>query len=446
MDKMSVKILKERYASGETPRDIVNEIINLSSEYQDRNIWIVPPDMRFIEPYLKVLDNADRSLPLWGIPFAVKDNIDVVGLPTTAGLQALSSIPEKSAEAVSRLVCAGAIPVGKTNLDQLATGLTGTRSPYGECKNAVTPEYISGGSSSGSAVAAALGLCSFALGTDTGGSVRVPAALNGIYGFKPYIGAYPKSGIVPACESIDCAGLLARSLDDISAADAVIRGYDENDAYSRVMPQTTSEPEKYLVPIFDDNSCFFGSLHMQYRDKFSRIVKSISAELPTERVNIDIFIKVSEFLFEGIFASERWSSLCRIVTQHEKSLLPVTRSVLLSCRNRSTSTDEFFAKQHELMNYKLEVRKMLKGKVIVLPTTGGTFTRNEIQNDPFGNNKMLGIFTNHGNILDLSALSVPFGSIKTESCLLPFGITLYTLPEQEKMLFAAANKIKNTEK
>ena len=217
MDKMSVKILKERYASGETPRDIVNEIINLSSEYQDRNIWIVPPDMRFIEPYLKVLDHADRSLPLWGIPFAVKDNIDVVGLPTTAGLQALSSIPEKSAEVVSRLVCAGAIPVGKTNLDQLATGLTGTRSPYGECKNAVTPEYISGGSSSGSAVAAALGLCSFALGTDTGGSVRVPAALNGIYGFKPYIGAYPKSGIVPACESIDCVGLLARSLDDISA-------------------------------------------------------------------------------------------------------------------------------------------------------------------------------------------------------------------------------------
>ena len=443
---MSVKILKERYASGETPRDIVNEIINLSSEYQDRNIWIVPPDMRFIEPYLKVLDHADRSLPLWGIPFAVKDNIDIVGLPTTAGLQALSSIPEKSAEAVSRLVCAGAIPVGKTNLDQLATGLTGTRSPYGECKNAVTPEYISGGSSSGSAVAAALGLCSFALGTDTGGSVRVPAALNGIYGFKPYIGAYPKSGIVPACESIDCAGLLARSLDDISAADAVIRGYDENDAYSRVMPQTTSEPEKYLVPILDDDRYFYGALYVQYRNVFSNIIKAISAELPTEYVNIDIFIKVSEFLFDGIFASERWVSLGGIVTQHKDSLLPVTRSVLLSCGNRSTSADDLFAKMHELMKYKHEIRKMLKGKVIILPTTGGTFTRDEIRGDPFGSNKMLGIFTNHGNILDLSALSVPFGSIKTESCLLPFGITLYTLPEQEKMLFAAANKIKNTEK
>ena len=198
-ERISIGWLKEKYRSGEiTPRDVVEEIISRCRKYENYNIWIVKPDLKWIGFYLENLEQMDTSLPLWGIPFAIKDNIDLAGLPTTAACPAYAYTPEENATVVEKLLQAGAIPIGKTNLDQFATGLVGTRSPYGECHNALDPEMISGGSSSGSSVSVALGLASFALGTDTAGSGRVPAMLNNLVGYKPPIGAWSTKGVVPA--------------------------------------------------------------------------------------------------------------------------------------------------------------------------------------------------------------------------------------------------------
>ncbi|MFH5181546.1 amidase family protein [Paenibacillus sp. TAB 01] len=218
--------LKEGYRSGQfTPQQIAREIVRRAEQDGGMNIWITPPSMDAMQPYLDRLAsmNPDEA-PLWGVPFAVKDNIDVAGMMTTAGCAEYAYMPDDHAAVVDRLIRAGAIPAGKTNLDQFATGLVGTRSPYGETHNALRPELISGGSSSGSAVAAARGQAAFALGTDTAGSGRVPAALNGLVGYKPSLGAWPTSGVVPACKSLDCVTVFAHSLEDALAVDAALRG------------------------------------------------------------------------------------------------------------------------------------------------------------------------------------------------------------------------------
>lgn len=208
---MDIREVKNMYADGMSPLHLIRKIIKKSEEYKDWNIWIVPPSLELIQPYLDRLESMDQSLPLWGVPFAIKDNIDLKGVPTTAGCPEYAYTPEESAFVVQRLIDNGAIPIGKTNLDQFATGLVGVRSPYGECHNAWQPEMISGGSSSGSAVSVALGLAAFALGTDTAGSGRVPAMLNTIVGFKPSCGAWSTRGVVPACESLDCVTVFANS-------------------------------------------------------------------------------------------------------------------------------------------------------------------------------------------------------------------------------------------
>lgn len=198
--------------------------------------------MKSLEVYIKDLESKNiNDLPLYGIPFAIKDNIDLANIPTTAGCKEYEYTPSKSAFVVQKLIEAGAIPIGKTNLDQFATGLVGTRSPYGECKNSIDPEYISGGSSSGSAVSVALDMVSFSLGTDTAGSGRVPAAFNNLIGLKATKGVVSTSGVVPACRSLDCVTVFAKSLDSIEAVFEVVNKYDEEDIYSRKYKATTKK-------------------------------------------------------------------------------------------------------------------------------------------------------------------------------------------------------------
>lgn len=210
-EQLTIGWIKQAYAKQVlTPKELIEEMIKRAKAQEEKNIWIVPPTEEAIQPYLDALPKEREQYPLWGIPFAIKDNIDLAGVPTTAACPDFSYIPKENATVVEKLIKAGAIPIGKTNLDQFATGLVGTRSPYGEVHNAYQPEMISGGSSSGSAVSVALGLAAFALGTDTAGSGRVPAMLNTLVGWKPPVGSWSSKGVVPACASLDCVTVFAK--------------------------------------------------------------------------------------------------------------------------------------------------------------------------------------------------------------------------------------------
>lgn len=260
---LNIKDLKAKYLSGETTvKEVVSSIFSKIEQTRDYNIWIYTLNEEELSPYLKNLENKNpKDLPLYGIPFAIKDNIDLVGIPTTAACPEFSYIPKKSAFVVEKLIQAGAIPIGKTNLDQFATGLVGTRSPYGECKNSINKEYISGGSSSGSAVSVALEMASFSLGTDTAGSGRVPAAFNNLIGLKATKGVLSTSGVVPACRSLDCVTVFAKELDSIKEVFEIVNACDEEDIYSRVYEKVECEekakfsfaiPKKEQLKFFGD--------------------------------------------------------------------------------------------------------------------------------------------------------------------------------------------------
>lgn len=260
---LNIETLKQNYINGDiTPKELISSIKEKIKEYEDHNIWIYVLSDEELEPYFKNLENKDpKELPLYGIPFAIKDNIDLKDIPTTAACKEYEYIASKSSFAVEKLIEAGAIPVGKTNLDQFATGLVGTRSPYGECKNSIDPEYISGGSSSGSAVSVALDMASFSLGTDTAGSGRVPAAFNNLIGLKASKGVVSTSGVVPACRSLDCLTVFAKELPDIQSVFEIINKYDEEDIYSREYVETKQKakssftfaiPKKEHLKFFGD--------------------------------------------------------------------------------------------------------------------------------------------------------------------------------------------------
>ena len=270
---LTIASVKAAYQSGEkTPTGLMQEIIEKAKKYSNKNIWIIAPDMERIRPYIEKLGEMDfDKKPLWGIPFAIKDNIDLAGTPTTAGCKAYTYVPEESATVVDRLIKAGAIPIGKTNLDQFATGLVGTRSPYGEVSNALKPELISGGSSSGSAVSVALGMACFSLGTDTAGSGRVPAALNHLTGFKPTCGAWPLKGVVPACASLDCVTVFADSVEEAMKVDEVVRGLDESDRWSKEVSRKEDKlPECIYLP--EQEPEFYGPYDVQYKAAWDKTI------------------------------------------------------------------------------------------------------------------------------------------------------------------------------
>jgi allophanate hydrolase len=234
MRSLLVSDLLHGYRQGHfTPAQVAQEVLDGIAAAPERNVWITRLSKEQVMAYARALEQRPSSLPLYGVPFAIKDNIDLTGVPTTAGCAEYAYSPRSSATVVQKLIDAGAIPIGKTNLDQFATGLVGTRSPYGACRNSIDPNYVSGGSSSGSAVAVASGLVSFALGTDTAGSGRVPAAFNNIVGLKPSCGMLSTRGVVPACRSLDCVSIFALTSADAASVLAVAGGFDPADEYSR---------------------------------------------------------------------------------------------------------------------------------------------------------------------------------------------------------------------
>ncbi|WP_433301814.1 allophanate hydrolase [Actinoplanes sp. CA-030573] len=368
----------------------------------------------------------DPALPLAGIPFGVKDNIDVAGLPTTAGCPDFAYRPARSAAVVQRLVDAGAIVVGKTNLDQFATGLTGTRSPYGTPESVFGNGLIAGGSSSGSAVAVANGTVPFALGTDTAGSGRVPAAFNGIVGIKPTRGLLSTLGVVPACRSLDCVSVFATDLTLAGRVMRVAAGFERDDPWSRPdrrRPLTTAP--RIGVP---EKLDFFGDAGQE--KAFARFAGDLT-------VDIGPLLEAGDLLYRGPWVAERLADLGDFLAAHPGSVLPVTRRVLETGQG-FTAADAFRA-QHRLRELRHAADRLWERiDVLALPTVGTTFTRAEIAEDPIGRNLTLGRYTQFANLLDMAAVTVPNGFTADGR---PASITLFGPAFSDETLRLAARAL-----
>ena len=358
-----------------------------------------------------------RRYPLLGVPFAVKDNFDIAGAVTTAGCPAFAYTPSRSAGAVQRLLDAGALWLGKTNLDQFATGLVGTRSPYGRPASAFDPTRISGGSSSGSAVAVARGQVAFALGTDTAGSGRVPAGFNGLVGLKPTPGRVGTSGVVPACRSLDCVSVFAHTVDDAALVLALIEGDDAQDIYSHFVAGPARLPARSRIGV-PKSPTFFGDAG--YEPMFAAAIER-ARTLGQTVVHLDFepLFAVAALLYDGPWVAERHSVVRELLAAQPEAFDPTVRQII--GRAAAFSATATFEAQYRLRTLQRELQSLWQQvDVLMVPTTPGHPHFDEVDADPIGVNARLGTYTNFVNLLGWSALALPAGSTAAK---LPFGVT-----------------------
>lgn len=439
---LDLTTLQAAYAAGRvTPVDVVREALRRSRLHADRHAWItLREEGALVAEAESLLARGPAGLPLYGVPFAVKDNIDLAGVPTTAGCAAFAYTPAESATVVQRLVDAGAIAIGKTNLDQFATGLNGTRTADGvePCRNSFDPAYISGGSSSGSAVATALGMVSFALGTDTAGSGRVPACFNNLVGLKPSRGLLSAQGVVPACRTLDCVSVFALTASDAAAVFEVAAAPDPGDPYSRALPpapRALPAAPRIAVPR-DEDLTFCGDA--AYAAAFAEAVETcrrLGAVI--ERVDISAFLAAARLLYEGPWVAERYAALKPLVVDNPGAIHPVVRAIVEPALQRTAV--ECFEAHYKLAAVRQQADALLaRFDALLIPTAPTTYTVEAMLADPVRLNSNLGTYTNFVNLLDQSAIAVPTGFLPSG---LPFGVTLCAPAFADRQLLTLAQRL-----
>lgn len=440
MSQLTIHMLQAAYRSGEkTVRDVVRDIFLKISEDNDPAVFIHSLSADELEPYLNRIESIDiENLPLYGIPFVIKDNIDLAGVPTTAACPDYAYTPENSAFVVEQLIESGAIPIGKTNLDQFATGLVGVRSPYGIPQNPISPGFIPGGSSSGSAVAVARGYAAFSLGTDTAGSGRVPAAFNELVGLKPSRGLLSNSGVIPACKTLDCVSIFANNVSDAQCVFEIAAVPDAEDVYSRSYQFIAPGSGKTRIGILaEQDLSFFGNIsHESFYNDFVSSLES-NPEIELRIVDFNPFRQAASLLYQGPWVAERYAAIGNFLEKHPNSLHPVTYSIIGGAHSL-TAVDAFksFYKLQSLK--KLADAELLGLDCILTPTTGTHYTVEEVLANPVETNTNLGFYTNFMNLLDYAAIAIPAGRTRLS---LPFGVTLFSHAHEDHSILSIAGRL-----
>ncbi|MBT5332183.1 MAG: allophanate hydrolase [Porticoccaceae bacterium] len=437
-NRLSISELRKEYLNREIgPREyiaICRQQIQLQN--QSNPAWIYQLSDEELEPYLvKLEEQTPERLPLFGVPFAIKDNIDLAGIPTTAGCPDFSYLPKRSAFVVERLIQAGAVPLGKTNLDQFATGLVGVRSPWGACSSVFDQEYVSGGSSSGSAVSVAEGQVLFSLGTDTAGSGRIPAAFNNLIGLKPSRGTLSNTGMVRACRSLDCISIFALTAVDAEEVFEIAHGYDASDEYSRNYgPQPTENLAKARVAIPQTEQLeFFGDT--AYIDAHLEALE-IASKLGWELVEVDFsnMFRAAKMLYEGPWVAERDAAYGEFARQNPSSVLPVIQDIIAPAKNISAT--DTFQYQYEMQRIKKETDNLLQDfNFALIPSAPGHYLIEDLEKEPIKLNSQLGTYTNFMNLLDLCAIAIPAGFNSNE---MPYGVTIFSRAFSDNQLLSYA--------
>jgi allophanate hydrolase len=438
---MEIASLQADYRSGRrTPLDVIEAVIAATApEADSHRAWILRLDADLLRARAKALQQrGPAGLPLYGIPFAIKDNIDLAGVVTTAGCPEYGYVPEVTAFLVQRLLDAGAIVVGKTNLDQFATGLNGTRSPYGACLNAFDPTRVSGGSSSGSAVSVALGQVSFSIGTDTAGSGRVPAAFNNLIGLKPTCGLLSTSGVVPACRSLDSPSIFALTADDAQRVFAVAQAYDAANAYAR--PAAPYGFDFGLAPRFrlgmpDTGQLqFFQAGYKEAFDAACEHARGLGAELVT--IDFAPYLEAARLLYEGPWVAERYLAIKEFIDAKPEAVFPVTREITLG--GAKPLAADAFAAAYRLRDLARRCEQTWNSvDALLLPTVPSHPTIAAMLQEPIARNSELGLYTNFMNLLDYAGIAVPFSMLADG---LPFGVTFAAPAHQDVPLLHLAQR------
>ncbi|WP_018415805.1 allophanate hydrolase [Teredinibacter turnerae] len=444
---LTISGLQAHYRNGDfTPAQLFAALNAKADSLRDNPIWITRLSEAQIAQYLAYIDSQGQAdLPLYGVPFAIKDNIDLAAIPTTAACKAFEFTPNDNATVVAQLIAAGAIPMGKTNMDQFATGLVGVRSPWGACRNALNSDIISGGSSSGSAVAVALGLASFSLGTDTAGSGRVPASLNNLVGLKPSRGLLSCHGVVPACKSLDCVSIFALNVDDANQVLDVAAAHDRNDPFSRKAHFANgpryyrAETQRRKIGVPDKASLeFFGSSEAEYL--FNHFVaNTLSIDHDVVEVDFTPFLQAAKLLYEGPWVAERYLATQPLIDDNPEALLPVINTIIGGGKHPRAA--DAFAAQYRLQALKAAADAVLaKVDAVITPTNPRAYTIAEVEADPIALNSQMGYYTNFMNLLDYAALAIPAGFFDNG---VGFGVTLFHHAQRDKDLLSIAAQLQN---